>query len=909
MASEPMSDAPEITQRLSFLATKIAFPRHQRGVIARDRLISLVDDVESHLVSVVHAPSGFGKTTLATAWADALRGRGHRVGWLRVDAEDSAPQRFLHYLHCCALKTDMADTKLLPEHIIGQMGRPAEDLRAALHSWAADCGEEIFLFIDDYQFIANAEVHEHVLYLLVHAPSNLHLIFLSWNNLPFSLARQRSQGQVFELDAASLRFTHTETASLIHASDGREEEIAVTHSATQGWPAALRIASISRGHRIRQGAPIPTAVDLKQSLDELIAGWLLHLPADELEFLEKIAVVDRFCAPLCEALTGNPASGSILARLESQEMMVTRLADDTNWLAFHPLFREALLSRLRQRGDKLNGDILRRASDWHAANALWSEALKYAFAAGDTALAVRWIAQCVAQMIFSGDMETVFDWEQKLRAAGVTLPLEVRFFLDWAHSVGVVSGENFRQLDAIEQAIRQQNPPHAAIFLNDCKAIRAILLTSSDDIDNAYLVAKECLEQPNSALMQSTPYNVLFFCYVRMGRWKEFYALSTLAAATVPDDPNIFNLFCRKIAMGLGEFTLAHTGEAQRHLAEAKLHSERYTGPHSVFTAWPVCVLSLIHYEKMEFEAAENMMEERLATLPMAGLEASLKGYIVAARIAFRQRQDARAYALLDRADMLGQNNNWPRLMAAVTLERARFHLEDGQHTAALGCVVRIQEICADHLGQTVLSADLENYAMLAKGYCALAENQFEEASVQFANVYNRALSLKDNYLAIGSGAALALAQFKNMDKLKAFGVLRRVVEIAAPAGIKASILAQDRAMPLLLAAFRDSPERGKFPYPHDGFLDALLDAEKSAGAIAVNDQDILLSKREIGILENIANDKSNKEIANIYAISPETVKTHIKRVFAKLSVTRRVQAVRRARSLGLIGPENAMTR
>ena len=61
------------------------------------------------------------------------------------------------------------------------------------------------------------------------------------------------------------------------------------------------------------------------------------------------------------------------------------------------------------------------------------------------------------------------------------------------------------------------------------------------------------------------------------------------------------------------------------------------------------------------------------------------------------------------------------------------------------------------------------------------------------------------------------------------------------------------------------------------------------------------LSARESNVLNLIAEGRSNKEIARILSIAPETVKSHVKHIFIKLDVERRAQAVSRAQSLGLV--------
>ena len=61
------------------------------------------------------------------------------------------------------------------------------------------------------------------------------------------------------------------------------------------------------------------------------------------------------------------------------------------------------------------------------------------------------------------------------------------------------------------------------------------------------------------------------------------------------------------------------------------------------------------------------------------------------------------------------------------------------------------------------------------------------------------------------------------------------------------------------------------------------------------------LSPRECEILALLASGQSNKELARTLGISPNTVKTHVARVYEKLEVDRRVQAIEKARWLALI--------
>ncbi|WP_421932295.1 response regulator transcription factor [Phenylobacterium sp.] len=82
------------------------------------------------------------------------------------------------------------------------------------------------------------------------------------------------------------------------------------------------------------------------------------------------------------------------------------------------------------------------------------------------------------------------------------------------------------------------------------------------------------------------------------------------------------------------------------------------------------------------------------------------------------------------------------------------------------------------------------------------------------------------------------------------------------------------------------------------------LNARQTTGAFEPNTAAIAalgLTRQEVRVLERLAAGQSNKEIARTLGVSPNTVKTHAARLFAKLEVSRRTQAVRKARDLRLL--------
>src|SRR5258708_19032058 len=111
------------------LVTKLLPPRLAAGLIERPRLIELAAHAENKRLTVIKAPAGFGKTSLALSWLDRLRANGARVAWLSLDTEDDEPARFLNYLahalrHACdkvgaAAISLTADAAFAPLHAVG----------------------------------------------------------------------------------------------------------------------------------------------------------------------------------------------------------------------------------------------------------------------------------------------------------------------------------------------------------------------------------------------------------------------------------------------------------------------------------------------------------------------------------------------------------------------------------------------------------------------------------------------------------------------------------------------------------------------------------------------------------------------------------------------------------------------
>ncbi|CAG9182522.1 HTH-type transcriptional regulator MalT [Cupriavidus laharis] len=887
---------------LSFLKPKVTPPKPPLGVIPRARLAGLADRVESSLLTVVRAPAGYGKTTLALAWADALRQRGGLVAWLSLDPEDDEPLRFMHYV-LRALQQPM------PGHDdedggtgLGQIGVNANELLAIVLNEAAEHGEEIYLFIDDFHHIASEPTQELVTALLRHAPSNFHLVLMSRVASTLPLSRLQAQGQVVEVDARDLRFTPEETGSLLRANDMPATHAAPLLALTDGWAAALKLAVLARSGR----EEMVSASNLGglARLGELARELLHQLPPDEVAFLEQTAVAERLCAPLCEAMTGVAASQAMLERLE-RRLLLTRLTEDGAWFSCHQLLRDVLTARLAASCRDTVAARHRDASRWYAMQESWTDAVRHALLAGDPKQAVEWIERCAMGLVKRGDLLTLLNWETQLRTALIGCPLPLRLAIAWAHVLGAYRPDNDRLLDAIEEEAQLAEPEQAARIHWECQVARAIALALGERPGKAGELATACLQSPQGdAWMVNSAYNVQVYDHLKARRWADFYASPVLPYREDEHESNVFSSIYRFTLRGLGHLLQLQAGAAERSLKEALRLGIRHTGTQSLPTTLPAVVLAWLHYERMEFDEAAQLLEGRLSIIPASGFGDGIRmAYAIAARLEYRQGNAERANELLEQAASIAHGLGLVHLEVGVLLERQRLMLQANRLWEAQACAKRIEQLADPGHPDADFADDLAVMASLARSHLDLAEGRPSEAAATFRHWHDRATARGDYHLAMQCVAMLAMASQAAGDTHAAHDALSQYLELAGPNGFKATLLDLGSASDLLLKSYSTGSSAGQLSLPAATLFQAMITPAGQQGGTTIATAGTLLSPRERAILALIAQDKSNKEISRVLSIAPETVKTHVKHIFGKLEVNKRTHAVKRAMSLRLLPP------
>ena len=893
--------------QLPFLATKI-LPTRFGGLVARPRLVAILSELPTKRLAVIKAAAGFGKTSLAAAWAEKLEQSGNCVGWLTVDSDDDEPTRFLFYVsqalhHACPDVGAGAIGLILENNLID----PTAILSSLIND-LAEIEDDVYLFLEDYHWLSASRIHQTVAYFLKHAPSHCHVVITTRTEPPLPLATLRAQNQLIEIDSVALRFDMQETQAFLDSTKPGVLElpdVQLLQRKTEGWPAALRIIS---------SMPSQSGFGLKEYVQNLsgsqrpIAAYLAEmldgLPVELVNFMLRTAILDRLSGPLCEAVTGSSSSRTTLESLAQRQMLLTPLDNDGIWFRYHPLLAEYLRQRLKaDRGIEVP-ELHGRAALWYASHELWTEAVQHAIAAGASDRAISWINNCAMTLIKRGDLFTLLEWQRQFPDELMRGQCEVRLAIAWGLSLALRFDEALKLATDIEGDIAAMHLPESNL-LHECQAIRSVAIALKDDSERALPLAQACLNSSSDPWTANVASNVVRFGHMKAGNLKKFYATPWIPYSVEEDRRNVFASVYRHCLKGLAEERQIRLAAAEGHYREGLRIAEQDVGPNSIAAALPASLIARVKYEQGELDEAEAWVIDR-ASLISSGtmLDCVWSAYFVIARVAAGRKNFERARTILERAENQGVARDWGRLSAGAIAEQARLYLNDRRLDEAAACVDRLERLAQKYPAPRPCAwSEIEWHHQLARAHLLEQQARPDEAISILQKLQREAEAMQHRQFLICIAIRLSAVQLSTGKTVEAASRFRRVLAACAAAGLYQTVLDEGPIISNLLQTVQESGNVTPDMMP---YVDRLMAGLQRAGQdrlAPTSGARILsaLSPRETDILTLIAEGLSNKEIARNLEIGPETVKSHLKSVFTKLGVERRAQAVSRAQTLGLV--------
>ncbi|MDX1416635.1 MAG: LuxR C-terminal-related transcriptional regulator [Candidatus Promineifilaceae bacterium] len=399
------------------LQTKLHVPVTRSQLVPRPQLTARLNAGLNGRLTLVSAPAGFGKTTLIAHWGQQLAAAGNwQFTWLALDGNDNDVGRFFTYFIAALQRTDgrLAQTTL--ELLQSTQVSNTQLLLTDLVNNLTESNQAVVLVLDDYHLITNPAIHDGIVFLIDHAPPHFHLLLISRADPPFSLVRWRAQHQVTEIRQDSLRFSRREAGSFLNelmALDLPGPAVAALEKRTEGWVAGLQMAALSLQGRSDSDRFIADfAASHRYIFDYLAEEVLARRPPGTRDFLLHTGLLDRLCAPLCDALleTAEFPAQQILQQLENANLFLIPLDDERRWYRYHHLFADLLRQFLRREQPEQEALLHSRASRWFEDAGYLDEAVHHALAAIDYERAAALIVANAPVWYGSGRFSTLNTW-------------------------------------------------------------------------------------------------------------------------------------------------------------------------------------------------------------------------------------------------------------------------------------------------------------------------------------------------------------------------------------------------------------------------------------------------------------------------------------------------------------------
>lgn len=370
LAVEPMAETQHLYQRILknevsptsisslTLTSRLSLPKPAPETIARPRLFSLLEMGLRVPLTLISAPPGYGKTTLAAQW---VRSRSDReatprslFAWYRLSEADDKPFTLIEGLATCLTRQHPALGDALREiyGLAALRGDPERATSLLIRGLTSLESTPVAIMLDDAGLLTSPESQDALRFLLTHLPRTVHLYLLTRVDPPLPLGRMRVRGDLVEIRRSELRMTEEETERFLEKASGpslSDNEMQELTTLSQGWAAPLWLAANARSR---------FAANLDDVWEALFAYLreeaLAPQPVELGDFLLRTGIPNRLTPPVCQALLpdGEKDGRAVawLAELRRRNLFLRRVESGGRSkepeYAYHPLFLRFLRTEL-----------------------------------------------------------------------------------------------------------------------------------------------------------------------------------------------------------------------------------------------------------------------------------------------------------------------------------------------------------------------------------------------------------------------------------------------------------------------------------------------------------------------------------------------------------------------------------
>ncbi len=880
---------------------KTAPPKSGRALPARPRLDRRWAEINDRTAILVTAPQGFGKTMLLAHWRRRWLERGAFVAWATLDAQDERSQ-FADLL-AFALRSATGRDAFTVAAMQGRLQEHRElDALTSLLAEVAGLATPTIVILDDAHRMPQLALGTMLSYLLNNAPPNLQFVVATRRRLDLRLADLLASGQLASIGVDDLRLDPDESREVLRARFGCRISLDAAvriNELTEGWPLGLQLAAstieAASDQQVAIGQLSARRGDINRFFFESI---LSRLSPEVAAFVVRISILESMNAELCAAVTGYGDAARVLEAAALNSPVVTQ-SEDRQWLKFHAMARDFLLGHFDKLPVEERRGCYERAAAWYAGHDQYQEAARHAWAAGNEALAVAYATHCLRDIAREGRLGEARDWLRRVPDSVMARDVGLQVTGAWISALG---DDPEGVPAAVERILKLPDCDTGARFEAAMAAAAAAIFCDKPGLVPVALAGWDDPPPGASPLHVMSMANSRATFALHSGDAERARQLLCPCISAATREPSM------RLPMAFGDMAVAlsYIWDGSPLRAEAILQpaietAEREMGRRSVVAAMFAGTLSAVRYLRGDVDSALALLADRLDVIERAGMpDPIVLAYRVIAESSIFRGEDARAIEALESLHELGTARAMPRLVFSALVGQVRAHLQQSRIATAA-------ERLAD---ATALRATFE-----------------APAYRPFLDLVDRRLAVANAWVCLSrgdpSGAELALAQLSGVkagpgrspDGLAARALqalalhqlgrpgaqdlLSEVLSLASLGGMRWFV---ENAHPGLAGMVEGTGQGAEAPIQpaaapssQAAVRNASLQSPDGASTSG------LLTPREGRILALLAAGMANKEIARAMDIGEQTVKWHLKNIFAKLNAVSRRHAVDRARLLGLL--------
>jgi len=669
---------------------------------------------------------------------------------------------------------------------------------------------------------------------------------------------------------------------------------------TEGWITGLLLAAISLRHKDNPDPMLLESHSDAQYVMEYLFNEVYAKQSPEIRhYLLGSAILDRFCAPLCEAVCVPGIEASSLAPggweyfewLKKENLFLIPLDAENRWFRFHHLFQKLLLNQLKRlySSEEINA-LHARASAWFADNGMITDAIRHALAAGDETGAAQLAVQNRQAAL---DAERWFDlekWLSMLPDAIIRQRPELLIAQVWIHYYHFNYGFIPSMLDAAESLLSHQpeeNPLYGEIYL-----FRGIFYLFQGDGALSLKFLEDALERiPETQHFTRGTAETFFGLAGQMHGQKERVVnilTDLLHNQPLGDMRKVRVIFSLVVVYIIsGDLSAAFTLSQQLKIFASSIASNQYT-------AWGSYLSGLIHYCRNELDLAIDHLSQavelnytflrRVSVDCLAGLALTYQA----------AQQTDRAGATLERLVEYAHSLGDPTFLSIADSCRTRLSLMKGEAPFSPGPAGINKAMVEEPMFLYIeVPAITHVRVLLEEG----SDAGLQEAENKLQACLRSCRARHSTFQEIFILPLLALTYEKQGRPDEAVAVLEETVNMARTGEFIRPFIEPGRE---LVSPLKRLAEKNIAVAYIEQILAAFSPPAHPPSSIARTSDD-RLTHREVDILEMLAQRLQNKEIAEKLFISTHTVNAHLKSIYRKLDVRNRRQAVIRAKDLGIL--------